>query len=467
MPAGDAELHISLARRQLALGAAARALGALQELLAVAVPRADVLMLAGRAEMALRHFAQARGYFEQAAQLASGPEVLAAGRASQEIADRLESSVTAGVMLRHQPGSPGMSQIDALTIPSSWVLAENYESRYTARADAVFLDAGRASADALSAPLIGTIQAAGPGAAQRFTSGAQLGLSPAVGYQTDAVVADIGSTPLGFLLPNIVGGIEWTPAWHSADLNFGLARRAVTSSELSYAGLRDPITGSTWGGIVQTGPYAGFGIYRENYDLSGSVRVTDITGTRVPDNQFVGVRLSSSWKLFARLEMRADAGVTVNYWNYQHNLSNYTFGSGGYYSPQSYVSVSTPIELTGTYAGWSYRARAAISYSVSQVNSIAFYPEDAALQAAAAHMPLPSGYSSPYFPGYHSTGVGLSGYAAAERQVAAGLVLGVMLDIDRTDFYHPTTIEIYLRHSFGSSATRTLSPPRPVRPYSP
>jgi len=467
MLAGDEELHVSLARRQLALGAAAKALRTLQPLLAAASPRPDVLMLAGRAELAHRHFAQARGYFEQAAQFAPGPEALAARRASQEIADRLESSVTAGLMVRHQPGSPGMSQIDVLTIPSSWVLAKNYESRYTARADAVVLDAGRASGDGQSPLLIGTIQAAGPGAALRFTNGRQAGLSPAVGYQTDSVVADIGSTPLGFLLPNIVGGIEWTPKWHSADLTFGLARRALTSSELSYAGLRDPITGTTWGGIVQTGPYAAFGFYRENYDVSGSVRLADISGTRVRDNQFVGVRLSSSWMLFARPELRTDAGVTVNYWNYQRNLSNYTFGSGGYYSPQSYVSVAMPIELAGHRAGWTYKARVAVSYSVSQVSSIAFYPGDAALQAAAASVPLPSGYSSAYFPGYHSTGFAFSAYAAAERQVTGALVVGVMLDIDRTDFYHPTTVEIYLRHAFGSSATRALSPPRPVRPYSP
>ncbi len=467
MPAGDEEFQISLARRQLALGAGAKALATLQSLLAVSRPRPDVLMLAGRAELYLRHFARAREYFEQATLFATGPEALTAHHESQDVADRLASSGTAGVMARHQPGTPGMSQIALVTLPSSWVFAHSYESRYTARADAVTLDAGRARGAGQSLPLIGTIQAAGAGAAQRYSNGGQAGLSAAVGYQTDSVAVDIGSTPLGFLLPNIVGGIEWTPTWHSTDWTLGVARRAMTSSELSYAGLRDPITGTKWGGVVQSGPYAGFGIYRENYDVSAFARVSEITGTRVLSNQFAGARFSSSRKLFSWPAMRVDAGVTVNYWNYQHDLSNYTFGSGGYYSPQSYVSLATPIELAGQHAGWVYKVRAAVSYSVSQVRSSAFYPNDAALQAAAARAPLPSGYSSPYFSGYHSTGVGLSAYAAAERHVTSGLVVGALFDIDRTDYYHPTTISLYLRHSFAPSVTRTASPPRPVRPYNP
>jgi predicted Zn-dependent protease len=467
MPVGDEEFAITLARRQLALGAAGKALATLKALLAASHPRLDVLMLAGRAELSLRHFARARDYFERATLSGTGPDALAANRASQDIEDRLASSGTVGVMARHQPGTPGMTQIDAVTIPSSWVFANGYESHYTARADAVVLDAGRPTGAGQSLPLIGTIQAAGAGAAQRYGNGRQAGLSPALGLQTDSVTVDIGSTPLGFLLPNIVGGIEWTPTWRSADLTLGVARRALTSSELSYAGLKDPISGAKWGGVVQTGPYAGIGIYRENYDVSASVRISEITGTHVLNNQFAGARFNSSWKLFATPGMRFDAGVTANYWNYQHDLSNYTFGSGGYYSPQSYVSLATPIELAGQGAGWVYKVRASLSYSVSQVRSGAFYPNDPALQAAASRAPLPSGYSSPYFTGYHSTGFGVSAYAAAERHVTGGLVAGVLLDIDRTDYYHPTTISLYLRHSFAPSITRTASPPRPVRPYNP
>ncbi len=463
LPANDAELRINLARRQLALGDAAKALVTLRPLLAASPPRADVLMLAGRAELAERRFAAARGYFDQAAPTAD--DALGARHASREIEDRLESNMAAGVIVRHQPGAAGMSQLDAVTIPSSWLFAENYESRFTARADAVGLDAGRWSGNPQSLPQIGTLPG-GSATALRYTSDRQAGVSPSVGYQTDSLSLDVGATPLGFLLTNAVGGIEWTPTWHSANLTLGLARRAVTSSELSYAGLRDPITGTPWGGVVQTGPYAGFGVYRERYAVSGSVQLSEMTGTRVLDNQFAGARLSTSWKFLSLPDTRADAGVTVNYWNYQHNLSNYTFGSGGYYSPQSYVSISTPIELDGSRAGWVYRLRAAASYSISQVDGSAFYPDDAALQAAAARAP-PAGYATPYFSGYHSGSFGFTAYAAAEHQLTRGFVIGFMIDIDRTDFYHPTTGEIYLRHAFGPRATRTVTPPRPTPTYDP
>jgi predicted Zn-dependent protease len=459
MPAANDELRINLARRQLALGDGAKALRTLAPLLTVPVPRSDVLVLAGRAQLALRHFALARNAFDRAAEVGDPDEALAARRESEALAARLESNVTAGMMARHQPGSPGMSQIDVLTLPSTWLIAANYESRFTAHADAVWLDAGRWS----GAQLIGTLPTAAL-VQERYTDDRQGGVSPGVGYKTDSFSADLGTTPLGFLLTNLIGGIEWTPSWHSTDLTFGVSRRAVTSSELSYSGMRDPITGAAWGGVVQSGPYAGFGIYREDYDVSGSVQYYDITGTHVPSNQFAGARLSGSAKFLSREDLKADVGLTLNYWSYQHNLSNYTYGSGGYYSPESYLSLAAPVQVDGRYAGWVYRARAAISYTVSEVASAPFYPEDAQLQALAARTALPAGYDSPYFSGYHSTGFGFSAYAAAERPLTRSLVAGFMLDIDRTDYYHPTTIAIYVRHVFGARA-HTVAPPSPAYPY--
>jgi len=464
MTAGDEELELNLARRQLALGFAEKTLRTLKSLLAAPQPRPDALMLAGRAELVLRHLSRARDYFERAAALSTGSEALAARRASDQVDERLESSVTAGLIGWHQPGDAGMSQLDLYTLPSAWDFARDDGSRLTARADAVLVDAGRFSIAPGSAPLLGTLQLAGPGAAVRETGERQTGLSLAAGYQNPTLAMDIGTTPLGFLVTNVVGGLEWTPTWRSLDLTFGVARRAVTSSELSYAGLRDPLSGTPWGGVVQTGPYAGFGLYRESFDISGSVRFEELTGTHVESNELGAARLSFSRNFYSAADTRADAGLTLNYWNYQHNLQNYTFGSGGYYSPHSYLSLSVPFEVEGERSGWRYKMRVAPSYTLSRVADEPFYPDDPALQAAATTQPLPSGFSSPVFTGYRSNGLGFSASAVGERRLSDALVVGLLLDIDRTDYYHPTSVGIYVRHAFGGRPTQHSSL-RPLIPY--
>lgn len=468
LPVADVELRLSLARRQLALGDASATLQTLRALLAMSPPRSDVLLLAARAELSLRHFAIARSYFEQAEGAAQGDDASAARRARDDIDARLQSGMAAGLQVLHQPGVSGVSQLDVATIPTSWLYAADYERRYTAHADAITLETGRLSDNFNTAALLGTIQAAGPTAVRRYSNDQQSGLSLGVGYQTDSLAADVGTTPLGFLLPNIVGRVEWSPKWNSTDVTLGIARRAVTNSELSYAGLRDPITGEKWGAVVASGPYAGFGLYRDRYSVSGSLRFSELSGTHVLGNEFLGARAASSWKFYTAPELGAAyTGVVLNYWDYQHNLATYTFGSGGYYSPQSYLSVAVPLELAGVRAGWSYQLRVSVAYSVSDNQQSAFYPDDPALQSAAMRSPLPSGFDSPNFSASRGGATSFSAYAAVEREVTHGLVLGAMLDIDRTDFYHPTVISLYLRHAFEPWQSRVASPPRSTRPYNP
>jgi len=200
--------------------------------------------------------------------------------------------------------------------------------------------------------------------------------------------------------------------------------------------------------------------------VSGSLQFSELTGTRVADNRFLGAHASGSWKFYSNGNVAAAySGLVLNYWNYQHNLSNYTFGSGGYYSPRSYLSTALPVELTGVAAGWSYQLRASVAYSVSEIAQSNFYPNDPGLQSAAEHSPLPSGFDAPVFPSSHGGAFSMSAYAAVERQVLRRLVIGAMLDIDRTDFYHPTVISLYLRHTFGPFDTALASAPRPTRPY--
>ncbi|XBS68478.1 cellulose synthase subunit BcsC-related outer membrane protein [Acerihabitans sp. KWT182] len=65
----------------------------------------------------------------------------------------------------------------------------------------------------------------------------------------DSYRVDIGSTPLGSDITRIVGGVRWSPALSAfSRLNLVAERRAVTDSLLSYVGVKDQLTGTTWGG---------------------------------------------------------------------------------------------------------------------------------------------------------------------------------------------------------------------------
>ncbi|MFI4888958.1 MAG: cellulose synthase subunit BcsC-related outer membrane protein [Steroidobacterales bacterium] len=377
-----------------------------------------------------------------------------------------DSFVTAGISFTERPGDGGTSELHAWLLPSEWRFGLAGGNYFFVRADAVQLDSGTLPA-ASTIPLLGTIQEAGPAgaAAAALANTSATGVAPGIGYVGALFAADIGTTPLGFLATNVVGGVKFTPSVGPVDLSVGIARRPVTSSLLSYAGMRDPVSGRGWGGVVETGPRLQAGIYASDSSLQLSVRASRLDGTNVLANSFFGARFAGDQRFLHRSAFDLYAGVTATYWNYTYSMLNYTFGSGGYYSPQSYLSIGLPLALEGSRGRFSYRARVTLAYSTSDTRDMPFYPHDSALQAAAASEPLPSGYSQPIFAGGRSAGTSFSFYGAVEYELSRRLILGAVLDLDRSAYYHPTGFMLYLRHALGSSGVSLARPPRPVRPY--
>ena len=452
----DLGVQLNIAYREYELENYRGAAEIAESLARIEPQRADIAMLAARAHHAQREFGPARDYFKLAESTGDEDTVLSARQTREQIETRLHNWTSFAAEWRHKPGDDGISSFDSVVIPSLWHHARNYEQRWWLQADAVSVDAGKLSTDFNAASSLGTLRAAGPTAPRPFTNEAQNGLAVGLGFVTDTFAADIGSTPLGFELPQWVGGFEWRPDVPDIAVSLGFSRRAVTSSVLSYAGMRDPVSGTRWGGVVQTGPYIDAGIYRERFSVAGALRFTEITGERVLDNRFFGARIGGDWKFYSTPQLSASLGLTLNYWQYDHNLQNYTFGSGGYYSPQSYVSAVLPLEVWGETHDWSYRLRVSMSHTNSEHDAIAVFPNDPALQATAG---------APTFGEDSSSGISLSAYAAVERQLSPTWIAGAKLDIDRADYYEPTVFMIYLRHAFAPWTTRIAVPPRPLQPY--
>lgn len=80
------------------------------------------------------------------------------------------------------------------------------------------------------------------------------GVGFGLGFDWGPISADIGSTPIGFPIANVVGGVTWNQQLgETMNLKLEASRRPVTDSLLSYAGVTDPVSGGTWGAVTRNG----------------------------------------------------------------------------------------------------------------------------------------------------------------------------------------------------------------------
>lgn len=477
----DSDTQLAVAKERLYLGDIAGSRRIVDALLRQAPVNPDALLQAGRIEKAQRHYAAAMDDFLQARQAgrqasatsATGEKAAPYTAADEEIASlearRKGGFVTSGPSFRNKPGDAGISRFDDLELPLEWRQPLNYDGQLFVHVDPVRASAGTLPAVYDSAALYGQVQARGPTSLARFPQGARQAASGAdlgIGYQTDDWRFDIGTTPIGFPVQDVVGGIRREGKLGGMDYSLDLSRRPVTSSLLSYAGARDPATGAIWGGVRSNGADLRLARYEHDWDASATAGFHRLTGRHVPGNNYFSARLAADRNLVNRDGLEISLGLALTHWNHSRDLSHYTFGQGGYYSPQAYDSLGVPVEWTGRVGRWSYQVKGSVSYSRSRSDNSPFYPGDAALQALALASPLPSGYAAPVYGGGSSSGIGYTAQGSLEYQVNATTFVGGAFDIDRSAYYAPNFFTLYLRRMFDSWGQPVPYPPRPPKPYS-
>jgi hypothetical protein len=172
---------------------------------------------------------------------------------------------------------------------------------------------------------------AGPGT-QR-TMGTELRLS----YDSRHIVADLGTTPIGFPVLAIVGGLRLRDTFGPVSVAAEGGTRSVTDSLLSYAGTKDPRTGLNWGGVVMRGGRLQLGLTTSPVDFFAYGEYHHLVGVRVADNNRVAGGGGIEWKLYQGSLGDLRIGPTVSLVAYERNLSFFTIGHGGYFSPQNFV----------------------------------------------------------------------------------------------------------------------------------
>lgn len=477
-PADDVDARLAIARRYTALGRSDDARAVVDPLRQQYPDRSDVTVQSGRVAQSQGDFNDAADLYRTALTQEQGEGetpspvdgLTSAGRALQGLEDRRQGQVATAVIQSNESGSSGMSRLDATEIPVYLRIPDGYTGHYFFHADTVLLDAGRLPADQFDpAYKYGQIAALGNAGLVPVNQNDK-GVALAAGYDFNGANnswrADVGSSPVGFTVTNLLGGFLYRHDFYSSSLTVDVSRRPVTSSMVSYAGARDPASGETWGGVVRSGVTVRGAQDVGITTLFASVGYGVLTGHNVEDNHEFKVRTGIDWPVFVQPDQRFNSGLVINYWHYDNNQHYYTFGNGGYYSPQKYVSVSIPLDWTGRHGRWSWELEASVGQSWTREDESPFFPTRPDLQQQALARMEATDLGSPYFGTGTGGGFSYTVAAALEYRLTPKWVIGTRLKLDRSHDYAPNLGTIYLRYFFDQLRWPVPYPPNPVTPYS-
>lgn len=359
----------------------------------------------------------------------------------------------------HRSGTAGKSRISAQEVPLAWKQGWHRGGQWFVRVAPARVAAGNLDHDeSYEVDTFGAMLLCRP----LCTAGKQAeeGVALAAGLERGSWRFDLGTSPIGFPIVNAVGGVSYRGDLGPASYTVEASRRALASSLLSYAGVRDPHTGRTWGGVVANGVRVSLsrdsgGDYGA-WALAGAYR---LTGRDVQDND-KGEVMAGAYRRIVNEEDRVlTAGITGIYWRFSENAGEYTFGHGGYYSPKTYRSVSLPVTFAARTARTSYFLRASVSASWSTSHAAPFFPTDPQMQAAAEAL-TPTNFVDPHYTGGdNGRSYGRSFAGAVEHQLAPNVFAGTRVEIERSTNYTPNRFLLYVRFTLGRAAARPVTMP--------
>jgi len=248
--------------------------------------------------------------------------------------------------------------------------------------------------------------------------------------------ATFGITPSGGPLnAKPVGNIGMIYRDEKGYVQGELYSKAVKESILSYIGMMDPYTGKNWGGVTEAGGRVS--VFRSiapkwTIYLNGSYGYLD--GTNVKTNTHISGTAALAYEFTAKNFEYITLGVAASYESYDNNQNHFTYGNGGYFSPESLGQVLLQGQFL-TSEGRKWIAAGTLGLGV-QNNT----------QAASPYFPLaPDGRTYPSQES--STVIGLIA-AQGAYMITPQWLIGGQLGYAVTADYNEGSIGLFVRYFF-------------------
>ncbi|WP_026019647.1 cellulose synthase subunit BcsC-related outer membrane protein [Komagataeibacter europaeus] len=234
----------------------------------------------------------------------------------------------------------------------------------------------------------------------------EAGFAPDVQFGNSWVRADVGASPIGFPITNVLGGVEFSPRVGPVTFRVSAERRSITNSVLSYGGMRDPNYYSAigryarslygkelasqwsqeWGGVVTNHFHGQVEATLGNTIVYGGGGYAIQTGKNVRRNSEREAGIGVNTLVWHNANMLVRIGVSLTYFGYGNNQDFYTYGQGGYFSPQSYYAATVPIRYAGQHKRLDWDVNASVGYQVFHEHSSPFFPTSSLLQSGAQYV---------------------------------------------------------------------------------
>jgi Flp pilus assembly protein TadD len=331
------------------------------------------------------------------------------------------------------------------------------DGRVYASGEAVVLDAGRPTGSGLArfgrngTPEAQAIVAALPSPLVAADTQHRSGLAPAIGYESNAVKAEVGTTPIGMGQTKITGRAEVSPKiGPNARITAFAERKPVTDSVISYAGTRDPVTGERWGQVMRTGGGVGFSYDKDGNGFYAEGRYNRYRGENVRDNDGIEANAGGYLRVVSTPQSKLSVGLNVNYQKYDNSQNYFTFGHGGYFSPQDFISVSFPINYTMDTRSLELKASLSPGFQSYSQDEVPLYPTDAAAQAELDRLKALNTDVRASYDSISKTGFAVAANASLYYRVGPSTRVGGEASYNTFGSYKEFRSSLGVRQTFGT-----------------
>ncbi|WP_126173406.1 cellulose synthase subunit BcsC-related outer membrane protein [Altericroceibacterium xinjiangense] len=361
---------------------------------------------------------------------------------------------------RQRSGENGLSALDEVSAKAE-ISTHVGAGRIGLRAEAVVLDAGTPDRSALARLGRNATREAqaivDEAPAELAPAGIQhaSGVAPSITYRSDLVDAEIGSTPLGFDKKDVTFRVEAHPS-SPVGLNSRawFERKPVTDSVLSYAGMRDPESGAYWGQVMKVGGGVAVSYDEGGTGIYGDASFHRYSGENVNRNSGFALNAGAYFLLHEQGRSRLTAGANINYQDFANNQNFFTFGHGGYFSPQMFLAAAFPIRYAFMGDKLELEIEGTPGFQSFEQDAAALYPTDAAAQAGLDFLKLSNTDVRTGYDAISKTGLAFSGRARASYDVGPQTSLIWSADVNTFGRYDELKSWIGIKQTFGSEDGR-------------